>query len=113
MISKPRKVSRALISVFDKTGLLELVEKLNFLGVEIISTGGTAKVISEAGYAVTQVAHITGFQEMMDGRVKTLHPIIHGGLLALRDNQDHIDAMVINNILLMKLYQKEKVMLFV
>ncbi len=98
MISKPRKISRALISVFDKTGLLELVEKLNFLGVEIISTGGTAKVISEAGYAVTQVADITGFQEMLDGRVKTLHPIIHGGLLALRDNQDHIDAMVINNI---------------
>ena len=98
MISKPRKISRALISVFDKTGLLELVEKLNFLGVEIISTGGTAKVISEAGYAGTQDAHITGFQEMMDGRVKTLHPIIHGGLLALRDNQDHIDAMVINNI---------------
>jgi phosphoribosylaminoimidazolecarboxamide formyltransferase/IMP cyclohydrolase len=99
MTSKPRKISRALISVFDKTGLLELVEKLNFLGIEIISTGGTAKVISEAGYAVTQVADITGFQEMMDGRVKTLHPSIHGGLLALRDNQEHIDAMVSNDIL--------------
>ena len=73
-----RKISRALISVFDKTGLLDFAKKLNDLGVEIISTGGTAKVIGEAGYPVTEVSEITGFGEMMDGRVKTLHPKIHG-----------------------------------
>ena len=93
-----RKISRALISVFDKTGLLDFVKKLDDLGVEIISTGGTAKVIGEAGYPVTEVSEITGFGEMMDGRVKTLHPKIHGGLLGLRDNQDHLGSMLENNI---------------
>ena len=93
-----RKISRALISVFDKTGLLDFVKKLDYLGVEIISTGGTAKVIGEAGYPVTEVSEITGFGEMMDGRVKTLHPKIHGGLLGLRDNQDHLGSMLENNI---------------
>ena len=93
-----RKISRALISVFDKTGLLDFVKKLDDLGVEIISTGGTAKTIGEAGYAVTEVSEITGFEEMMDGRVKTLHPKIHGGLLGLRDNQDHLGSMLKNNI---------------
>ena len=98
MRSKPRKVARALISVSDKTGLLEFVAKLHSFGIELISTGGTAQIISQAGYAVTQVSEITGIEEMMDGRVKTLHPSIHGGLLALRDNKNHIESMVANNI---------------
>ena len=98
MRSKPRKVARALISVSDKTGLLEFVAKLHSFGIELISTGGTAQIISQAGYDVTQVSEITGIEEMMDGRVKTLHPSIHGGLLALRDNKNHIESMVTNNI---------------
>ena len=93
-----QKISRALISVFDKTGLLELVQKLDSLGVELISTGGTAKFISDAGFPVTEVSQITNFEEMMDGRVKTLHPNIHGGLLSLRDNKNHLNSMIKNNI---------------
>lgn len=86
-------IKRALISVSDKTGLVELGQALTKASVEILSTGGSAKALREAGVPVIEVAEHTGFPEMMDGRVKTLHPKIHGGLLALRDNEQHTDAM--------------------
>ncbi|MGB2411312.1 MAG: bifunctional phosphoribosylaminoimidazolecarboxamide formyltransferase/IMP cyclohydrolase, partial [Candidatus Puniceispirillaceae bacterium] len=84
---------RALLSVSDKTGLVPFATSLAAQGFEILSTGGTATTLREAGLAVTDVADITGFPEIMDGRVKTLHPNIHGGLLARRDNDTHIAAM--------------------
>ncbi len=84
---------RALISVSDKTGLVELGRALAERGVELISTGGTAKALRAAGLSVRDVSEITGFPEMMDGRVKTLHPMVHGALLALRDNPEHAAAM--------------------
>ena len=84
------KVKRALISVSDKKGILALAKGLHALGVEIISTGGTSRQLSDAGIPVKEVSEYTGFPEMLDGRVKTLHPKIHGGLLALRDNQEHM-----------------------
>lgn len=83
-------IQRALISVSNKTGIIEFAKKLAKKGVEILSTGGTAKVLKEAGVKVVDVSAYTGFPEMMDGRVKTLHPKIHGGLLALRDNPEHM-----------------------
>jgi phosphoribosylaminoimidazolecarboxamide formyltransferase/IMP cyclohydrolase len=86
-------VRRALLSVSDKTGLADLGQALVARGVELISTGGTAKALREAGLAVKDVSEITGFPEMMDGRVKTLHPMVHGGLLAVRDNPEHAAAM--------------------
>lgn len=86
-------VKRALISVSDKTGIVEFARGLHELGVEIISTGGTMKTIAEAGIPVKSVSEITGFPEMMDGRVKTLHPKIHGGILAIRNNPSHVKAM--------------------
>jgi len=91
-------VRRALISVSDKTGLVDLASALVARGVHILSTGGTAKTIREAGLAVTDVSEVTHFPEMMDGRVKTLHPMVHGGLLALRDNPDHMAAMETHGI---------------
>ena len=84
---------RALLSVSDKTGLISLATKLSAIGVELLSTGGTAKALRDAGLPVKDVSEITNFPEMMDGRVKTLHPMVHGGLLALRDNTDHLAAM--------------------
>lgn len=93
-----RPIKRALISVSDKTGLVEFGQFLSEQGVEILSTGGTAKTLAEAGVAVTEVSDHTGFPEMMDGRVKTLHPKIHGGLLALRDNPTHVQAMADHDI---------------
>src|SRR6266550_7259618 len=87
------KIRRALISVSDKTGIVDFVRELKRFGVEIISTGGTAKFLRDAGLAVRDVADVTGFPEMMDGRIKTLHPKIHGGLLGVRDNPEHIAAM--------------------
>ena len=87
------KVRRALISVSDKTGIVEFARTLSEFHVEIISTGGTAKALRSAGLAVRDVSDVTGFPEMMDGRIKTLHPGIHGGLLALRDNDEHLAAM--------------------
>ncbi len=84
---------RALISVSDKTGLLDFARVLHQHGVELISTGGTSNMLRTAGLPVKDVSEITGFPEMMDGRVKTLHPKVHGGLLALRDNPDHVAAM--------------------
>ncbi|MGB3807845.1 MAG: bifunctional phosphoribosylaminoimidazolecarboxamide formyltransferase/IMP cyclohydrolase, partial [Erythrobacter sp.] len=87
------KIGRALLSVSDKTGLADLGTALAQRGVELVSTGGTARALREAGLAVRDVSELTGFPEMMDGRVKTLHPKVHGGLLALRDNDEHVAAM--------------------
>ncbi|WP_417241998.1 bifunctional phosphoribosylaminoimidazolecarboxamide formyltransferase/IMP cyclohydrolase [Celeribacter sp.] len=91
-------VKRALLSVSDKTGLVALGQALAAKGVELLSTGGSAKTLRDAGLDVKDVADVTGFPEMMDGRVKTLHPKVHGGLLALRDNADHVKAMDAHDI---------------
>src|SRR5438270_9126074 len=93
------KIQRALISVSDKTGLIPLAQVLSAAGVEIISTGGTAKSLREAGLTVTDLSAHTGFPEMLDGRVKTLHPKIHGGLLYLRGNPAHEQAVRQHGIL--------------
>jgi len=93
-----RKIKRALLSVTDKSGLVDLARVLVGFGVELISTGGTAKALRDAGLEVTEVADVTGFPEMMDGRVKTLHPRIHGAFLAVRDNPDHLAAMANHGI---------------
>jgi phosphoribosylaminoimidazolecarboxamide formyltransferase/IMP cyclohydrolase len=93
-----RKISRALLSVSDKTGLIDFAKGLAAQGVMLISTGGTAKALRDAGLAVSDVSEITGFPEMMDGRVKTLHPMVHGGLLSLRDKPDHAAAMKAHGI---------------
>lgn len=114
------RVKRALISVSDKTGLLELAKALNNLGVEILSTGGTAKLLRDNNIAVKDVSSYTGFPEMLEGRVKTLHPKIHGGLLALRENPTHmktleehsiglIDMVVVNLYPFEKTIQKQGV----
>jgi phosphoribosylaminoimidazolecarboxamide formyltransferase/IMP cyclohydrolase len=102
-----KKITRALISVSDKTGLVEFAQKLAAHHVELVSTGGTAKLLREAGLAVRDVSDLTGFPEMLDGRVKTLHPKVHGGILGIRDNAEHqakmqehdiqpIDLVVVN-----------------
>lgn len=84
-------VKRVLMSVTDKTGIVDFARSLSEeFGVQIISTGGTAKVLSDAGIEVTSIDEVTKFPEMMDGRVKTLHPAVHGGLLAKRDNTEHM-----------------------
>ncbi|MEE4288032.1 MAG: bifunctional phosphoribosylaminoimidazolecarboxamide formyltransferase/IMP cyclohydrolase [Erythrobacter sp.] len=87
------KIKRALLSVSDKSGLAELGQALSARGIELVSTGGTARTLRDAGLEVRDVSDLTGFPEMMDGRVKTLHPKVHGGLLALRDNDEHVAAM--------------------
>jgi phosphoribosylaminoimidazolecarboxamide formyltransferase / IMP cyclohydrolase len=92
------KIGRALLSVSDKTGLVDLAQALARHGVELVSTGGTARALREAGLAVKDVAELTGFPEMMDGRVKTLHPKVHGGLLAVRDDPAHAAAMAEHDI---------------
>ncbi len=92
------RVRRALLSVSDKTGLVDLARKLAALGIELISTGGTSRAIAEAGLPVKDVSDVTGFPEIMDGRVKTLHPAVHGGLLAIRDDADHQAAMATHAI---------------
>src|SRR6478752_10712586 len=84
---------QALLSVSDKTGVLEFAQGLHGLGVKLLSTGGTAKLLADAGLPVTEVADHTGFPEMLDGRVKTLHPKVHGGLLARRDLPAHMAAL--------------------
>jgi len=107
-------IKRALISVTDKSGIAELAQVLHAeFGVEILSTGGTAKVLAQAGIPVTDVASVTGFPEMMDGRIKTLHPAIHGGLLALRDEPSHLAALSAYairpiDLLIVNLYAFEK-----
>lgn len=88
-----RLIKRALISVSDKTGIVDFARELKHFNVDIISTGGTAKSLREAGIDVRDISDVTGFPEMMDGRVKTLHPRVHGALLALRDNPEHVAAM--------------------
>ncbi|NPA45381.1 MAG: hypothetical protein GXO49_07595 [Chlorobi bacterium] len=88
------KVKTALISVSDKTGIVDFVKKLKELGLEkILSSGGTARVLAENGIDVTEVSEYTGFPEMLDGRVKTLHPKIHGGILAMRDKKEHMNKL--------------------
>jgi phosphoribosylaminoimidazolecarboxamide formyltransferase / IMP cyclohydrolase len=98
MTDRPRRVTRALLSVSDKSGLIEFARALAGHGVELVSTGGTAKAIAAAGLKVKDVAELTGFPEMMDGRVKTLHPKVHGGLLAVRGNAEHASAMTAHGI---------------
>ncbi len=107
------KIQRAIISVTDKTGISEFAASIADLGVDILSTGGTARVIREAGISVTDISAYTGFPEMMDGRVKTLHPMVHGGLLGLRDNPDHVKMMETHGIkpidlVVVNLYQFEQ-----
>ena len=92
------KIKRALLSVSDKTGIVELGKFLSNNGVEIISTGGTMKALREAGVPVTYVSDVTGFPEIMDGRVKTLNPKIHGAILAVRSNPEHMKALADHNI---------------
>ncbi|HMN71207.1 MAG TPA: bifunctional phosphoribosylaminoimidazolecarboxamide formyltransferase/IMP cyclohydrolase [Rhodoblastus sp.] len=98
MASDLRRVARALISVSDKTGLIDFARALSERGVELVSTGGTRKALADAGLKVVDVSDLTGFPEMMDGRVKTLHPKVHGGLLAIRENPEHEAAMLAHNI---------------
>lgn len=107
------KIERAIISVTDKAGIVELSKELSGMGIEILSTGGTAKVIRESGVKVKDISEYTGFPEMLDGRVKTLHPKVHGGLLGVRNNPEHVRMMKengINNIdlIVVNLYQFEK-----
>ncbi|HWU16125.1 MAG TPA: bifunctional phosphoribosylaminoimidazolecarboxamide formyltransferase/IMP cyclohydrolase [Devosia sp.] len=97
-MSKTVKVGRALLSVFDKSGMADFARGLSEAGVELVSTGGTHKLISDAGLKVREISDLTGFPEMMDGRVKTLHPKVHGGLLAVRDKADHAAAMAEHEI---------------
>jgi phosphoribosylaminoimidazolecarboxamide formyltransferase/IMP cyclohydrolase len=108
-----RKIERAIISVTDKSGIVEFSRKLEDMGVEILSTGGTARVIREGGVKVKDISEYTGFPEMMDGRVKTLHPKVHGGLLGIRSNPEHVKMMQENGIsnidlIVVNLYQFEK-----
>ena len=107
------KVSTALISVTDKSGIVEFARSLEGLGREILSTGGTARTIRDGGVKVLDISEYTGFPEMMDGRVKTLHPKVHGGLLGRRDNQQDIQMMRIHgikdiNMVVVNLYQFEQ-----
>ena len=108
-----KKIERGIISVTDKAGVVEFARSLAKFGVQILSTGGTARVLREGGLSVTDISEYTGFPEMLDGRVKTLHPKVHGGLLGLRDNPEHVRLMKeheIENIdlLVVNLYQFEK-----
>ena len=112
-MAQPVKIKRALLSVCDKTGLVEFAKSLTELDVEIISTGGTAETLKNAGIPVIPVDQVTGFPEMMNGRVKTLHPNIHAAILAVRDNPDHLQAMTDHDItpidlLCINLYPFEK-----
>jgi phosphoribosylaminoimidazolecarboxamide formyltransferase/IMP cyclohydrolase len=106
------KISTALISVTDKSGIVEFARSLEKLGVEILSTGGTARALRDGGVTVLDVSDYTGFPEMMDGRVKTLHPKVHGGLLGRRDNQQDLQMMERHGIksidlVIVNLYQFE------
>ena len=92
------RIQRALLSVTDKTGLVDFARRLSALGVELVSTGGTARLLREAGLKVREVSELTGFPEMLDGRVKTLHPRVHGGILHVRSNPEHRRAIAEQNI---------------
>jgi phosphoribosylaminoimidazolecarboxamide formyltransferase/IMP cyclohydrolase len=98
MNTQPRRITRALLSVSDKAGLIEFARALAGHGIELISTGGTARALKDAGLNAIDVSEMTGFPEIMDGRVKTLHPKVHGGLLAMRDNKEHAGAMAQHGI---------------
>src|ERR1035441_6556045 len=87
------KISRVLLSVTDKTGILEFASALAAMGVDLISTGGTARILRDAGIPVADVSDVTGFPEMLEGRVKTMHPKIAGGILAMRENTEHMAAI--------------------
>jgi len=107
------KIERAIISVTDKSGIVEFANSLSELGVQILSTGGTARALREGKISVTDISDYTGFPEMMDGRVKTLHPKVHGGLLGIRDNPEHVEVMKAHGIktidmVVVNLYQFEK-----
>jgi phosphoribosylaminoimidazolecarboxamide formyltransferase/IMP cyclohydrolase len=107
------KIKRAIISVTDKYGIVDFAASLSKFDIEILSTGGTAKALRQGGIAVTDISEYTGFPEMMDGRVKTLHPKVHGGLLGLRDNPEHVRMMEAHGIkgidmVVVNLYQFEK-----
>jgi len=108
-----KKIERAIISVTDKTGVVDFAASLSKFGVQILSTGGTARVLRDSGISVMDISEYTGFPEMLDGRVKTLHPKVHGGILGVRDNPEHVRMMKeqgIQNIdlLVINLYQFEK-----
>jgi phosphoribosylaminoimidazolecarboxamide formyltransferase / IMP cyclohydrolase len=92
-MSSNRKIQRAILSVTDKTGLVEFARKLSALGIELVSTGGTAKLLGESGISVRDISDLTGFHEMLDGRLKTLHPKVHGGILHRRDDPKHVAAV--------------------
>lgn len=94
-----RKIERAIISVTDKSGVVDFAKSLGKFGIQILSTGGTAKALREGGVPVTGISEYTGFPEMMDGRIKTLHPKVHGGLLGMRDNPEHVKMMKTHGIL--------------
>jgi phosphoribosylaminoimidazolecarboxamide formyltransferase/IMP cyclohydrolase len=107
------KIERAIISVTDKAGIVDFARPLSRFEVEILSTGGTAKALREGGISVTDISDYTGFPEMLDGRVKTLHPKVHGGLLGLRDNPEHVKMVNAHGIsfidlVVVNLYQFEK-----
>ena len=93
-----RKIQRAILSVTDKSGLLEFAQNLQEFGVEMLSTGGTARMLREGGIKVQDVSDFTGFPEMLDGRVKTLHPKVHAGILAQRDNPEHMKTMASHHL---------------
>lgn len=108
------KIERAIISVTDKTGVVELAQELSTLGIEIISTGGTARVIKEGGVPVKDIAELTGFPEILGGRVKTLHPMVHAGILFKREDKEHVETIQKLNIkpidlVVVNLYAFEKV----
>jgi phosphoribosylaminoimidazolecarboxamide formyltransferase/IMP cyclohydrolase len=107
------KIERAVLSVTDKTGIVEFARSLSGFGVRILSTGGTARALRDGGISVTDISDYTGFPEMLDGRVKTLHPKVHGGLLGIRDNPEHVNMMKSHGIetidlLAVNLYAFEK-----
>ena len=107
------KIERAIISVTDKTGIVDFAKSISRFRIEILSTGGTARILRDGGLAVMDISEYTGFPEIMDGRVKTLHPKVHGGLLGLRDNPEHLEVMKSQGIkpidmVVVNLYQFEK-----
>src|SRR5260370_20239360 len=107
------KIQRALLSVTDKSGIADFARQLRELEVELISTGGTARLLRDSGIEVKDVSEVTGFPEMLDGRVKTMHPLITGGILAIRGNADHVRAIETHGIqpidmVVVNLYQFEK-----
>jgi phosphoribosylaminoimidazolecarboxamide formyltransferase/IMP cyclohydrolase len=97
-LSGLKPIRRALLSVTDKTGLVPFAEQLAAQGVELVSTGGTARTLREAGLQVRDISDLTGFPEMLDGRVKTLHPKVHGGILHIRGNKEHVAAVAKHGI---------------